>query len=80
MASLHGGRRAPPGLRDQLRDAIALRKLGSGSPGPVPLVYVVRQVAQAWGVPPWIVSAEEPTPEVRSRWFQRELLFLRMEG
>ena len=79
MAPFHRGRRAPPGLRDQLRDAIALRKLGGGS-APVPLVYAVRQVAQSWGVPPWEVTGEEPTREVRSRWTTRELIFLRMEG
>ena len=68
-------------MRDRLRDAIALRKLGSTSPGPVPFLYSARSIARSWGVPPWVVTGEDPAdPDTVSRWLVRERLFLNMEG
>lgn len=66
-------------MRDRLRDAIALRKLGRDG-GSVPWLYAVRAIARSWGVPPWVVTGEDPTPDTVSRWLMREQLFLGMEG
>ena len=46
----------------------------------VPLDYTLRSIAQSWGVPPWVVAGEEPTPETVSRWVRRELVYRRLEG
>jgi hypothetical protein len=46
----------------------------------VPLSYSIRSIARSWGVPPWEVTAEEPTPANRSRWYWRERIFTSMEG
>lgn len=66
-------------MREQLRDAIGMRKQ-TGSRLPVPWLYSVRSIARSWGVPPWVVTGEDPTPDTVSRWLVREQLFLGMEG
>lgn len=59
---------------------MALAKLGSKAPGPVPFVYSLRNIANRWGVPPWVVTGEEPTAAAVSRWIWRERIFSSMEG
>ena len=74
-------RRSTPGRqRAQLRDtaagwALARAKGKPSPPGPVPLLYTVRLTARSWGVPPWVVTGEEPTPEVVALWARRERIF-----
>ncbi len=46
---------------------------------PIPYLYTVRQTARSWGVPPWVVMGEEPTPECVSLWARRERIFRSME-
>lgn len=55
---------------------------GEPSPsGPVPFTWSVARLAEQWGVPPWVLTDEPDTPEVRAAWVHRGLLFLRlMEG
>lgn len=47
--------------------------------GPVPTTYSTALTARRWGVPPWVVSCEEPTPEVVALWARRERIFRSME-
>lgn len=80
MERSDGGRRAPPGKREQLRDAVALSRLGSKARPPVPWLYAIRNIARSWGVPPWVVAGETPDEDTVARWLIREQLFLSMEG
>lgn len=48
--------------------------------GSVPYTYHLRGIARQWGVPPWVVACEEPTPAVVSRWVIRERIFSGMES
>lgn len=45
----------------------------------VPFDYHVRRIARQWGVPPWVVTGEEPTLATVSRWVTRELVYQRFE-
>lgn len=67
-------------MRDRLSEAIALRKLGSKQALSVPFLYSARLIARSWGVPPWVVTGEDPDPDTVARWLVRERIFLNMEG
>lgn len=42
-----------------------------GTPGPVPMSYVIRELAKGWNLPPWVVyhhvGVDEITQELRFR-------------
>lgn len=44
------------------------------------MVYTLRNIAHSWGVPPWVVAGQEPTPAVVALWVRRERIFQNMEG
>lgn len=41
----------------------------------VPYIYSLYRVALSWGVPPWVVTGEQPTADTVSRWVTRALIF-----
>jgi hypothetical protein len=43
-------------------------------------LYSARLIARSWGVPPWVVTGEDPDPDTVARWLVRERIFLNMEG
>jgi hypothetical protein len=57
-----------------------MARLGHDAPGPVPFDLVLIRLASSWGVPPWALTGEEDTPENRSLWVHRGLIFQRIEG
>lgn len=47
---------------------------------PVPHFYTILQTARQWGCPPWVVAAEEPTPETVALWERRQRIVRSMES
>jgi hypothetical protein len=43
----------------------------------IPILYFLDQLAQRWGIAPWLLDLDDP--EVR-RWVQRGRLFLSLEA
>jgi hypothetical protein len=41
-------------------------------------MVTVRDVASGWGVPPWVVTGEQPTEAVVSLWATREIVLRRL--
>ena len=48
--------------------------------GPVPYLYSLARLASKWGVPPWALTGEPDTDDVRAVWVARGLIFADMEG
>lgn len=48
--------------------------------GPVPHSFAISRLAAKWGVPPWELTGEPDTDDVRAVWVTRGLIFQDMEG
>jgi hypothetical protein len=46
--------------------------------GPLPLSFQVMDIARSWGIPPWAVSTDTPTDDVRRRWLVLTMIRNRM--
>lgn len=57
-----------------------MARLGHDAPGPVPFDLAIIRLASSWGIPPWVITGEEATPDVVSLWAHRGLIFQRIEG
>ena len=71
-------------MRHQLLETTLLARLAArnGQPapsGPVPYTFILERLAARWGVPPWVLTSEQPTPDVIQRWVTRGRLFMSME-
>lgn len=85
MARGIGGRDPPPGLREQLSDDIALWRLDGGKgeyPSDLlPMEWMrLARLARSWGVTPWSITGEDPTPDVVTRWVRRGLFMQSLDG
>lgn len=71
-------------MRHLLLETTLLARLArlNGQPpssGPVPYTFMLDRLAARWGVPPWVLTGEQPTPDVVQRWITRGRIFMSME-
>lgn len=48
---------------------------GVGVKGYIPLWVNILHIAKEWGCPAWEITGEEPTNQVRFKWYQRFVSF-----
>lgn len=74
-----GGKRAPPGERAAIAEALALVALDDKARPAIPFRFALWRLAQGMSIPPWVLAGR-PTDAPGADWLYLCLEFARMES